>query len=270
MKMFDLGAIGTGHMGMAVLEQVAAQWDNVGILVYEIDAERRKKAKLKGFTAAGSESEVYANSQILLLAVPPQACEELLSKLAISAQRLDEKQEHKPVILSIMAGISANYIRGHLGADTAVITVMPTLGMRTGQGAAAIAHTDNVPDPVLSQIVKVFSQTGEAVIVEEPLLKEIVAVNGCMPGYVFYLLDAFAKGAKGVDYNTAARMAARGFIGAANEVLAGSDPKELLAEVCTPGGLTAQGVLSFEKNQIANLLAEGMDESIRRGYEIGK
>jgi len=265
--MFKIGSIGAGHMGMAILDAMSttAREETASILVYELDPERRRAAKARGFIAAGNESEVYLNSQILLMAVRPQHCEGLLKKLSASAKR-----RTSPTIINIMAGISSDFIRRHLGSDTHVITVMPTMGMKTGHGMAALSHTNHVPKDILSYITKIFTATGEAIVVDEPLLKDIVAVSGCMPGYVFYLIDAFAKGAKGVDYQTAARMAARGFIGAATQVLGGSGPAELLSQVATPDGLTAQGIASFEQSKIAEMLAEGMEESVRRGYELAK
>jgi len=267
--MFKLGAIGAGHMGMTILD-AAIEHDLAkasDVLVYEINPERRREVKSRGFSAAGSEVEVFANVQMLMLAVSPQACEDLLVKLTKIAARL----EQKPVIINIMAGISSNYIRKHLG-DIPVITVMPTMGMKSGQGAAAIAYTEDVPNSELSYVMKIFYATGEVVTVEEPLLKEIVAVNGCMPGYVFYMLEAFAKEAEqqGIDYQTALRMAARGFIGAAQQVLEGASPKEMIAKVCTPGGLTAKGVESFEESNLAQTLADGMKASIKRGYELAR
>ena len=259
--MFKIGAIGAGHMGMAVLEAMAG----ADILVYDTDDKRKTAARANGFAVAESEIEVYSNVQILLLAVRPQNCEEVVTKLA----GLTGKKEN-PVIVSIISGISSNYIRKYLGKSTAIITIMPTMGMKVNQGAAAIAHTDNVPKDILSYILGIFTATGEAVIVEEPLLKEIVAVNGCMPGYVFYMIDAFARGAKDIDYHTAVRMAARGFIGAATQILEGGDPKALQAEICTPGGLTAKGVNYFEEKQLDKVIAGGMAESIKRGYELSK
>jgi len=268
--MFKLGSIGAGHMGMAILD---AAVDNglakpSDILTYEINPERRREVKNRSFSAAGSESEVFSNCQLLMLAVSPQVCEDLLDRLSKAVSRVQKK----PTIVNIMASISSSYIQKHLGEDTPVITIMPTMGMKVGQGAAAISHTDNVPDTDLSYIMKIFYATGEANIVEEPLLKEIVAVNGCMPGYIFYIIEAFAKEAElqGIDYQMALRMAARGFIGAAQQVLEGASPKDMLAKVCTPGGLTAQGVASFEENQLAQILADGMANSIRRGYELAK
>lgn len=268
--MFKIGAIGAGHMGITILEtiitlELAKPSD---ILVYELDHKRRQQVKSKGFVTAGNESEVYANAQLVMLAVPPQACDALFNKLASSAQR----QDNKPVIISIMSGISSSYMRKYLGPDTAVITIMPTLGMKVGHGATAIAHTDNVPADVLTTVMNIFSATGEIMIVEEPLLKEIVAINGCMPGYAFYLIDAFARWGEfqGIDYRMAVRMAARGFAGAAALALEDVDLKELLNQVCTPGGLTAEGVAFFEEGNLPEILAEGMENTIRRGYELAK
>jgi len=267
--MFRLGAIGAGHMGMAILDAAIEHGlaEPSDVLVYEIAPERRWEAKNRGFAAAGNEAEVYANAQLLMLAVSPQACEDLLVKLAKSAVRL----EKMPTIINIMAGISSNFICRYL-KDIPVITIMPTMGMKVGQGAAAIAYTEDVADNELSYVMKIFYATGEVVIVEEPMLKEVVAVNGCMPGYVFYMLEAFAKEAEqqGIDYQTALRMTARGFIGAAQQVLEGAMPKEMLAKVCTSEGLTAKGVESFEENHLNQILASGMKASIKRGYKLAR
>lgn len=268
--MFKIGVIGAGHMGMAILDSIVSQNQAkpADILVYELDERCRRQAKSRGFAAAGNENEVYSNAQLLMLAVPPQACENLLEKLAPSAQR----QQHKPIIVSIIAGTGSDYIRRYLGPDTAVIVVMPTLGMKVGHGAATIAHTDNVPADALSYVLEIFSTTGEAVIMDESLIKEIVGVNGCMPGYALYILDAFARAAetKGIDYRTAARMIARGFAGTAALVLEEADPRELLSQICTPGGLTAQGIASFDENELAKTLVAGMQSSVQRGHELAR
>lgn len=254
--MFKVGSIGAGHMGTAILEAMPG----ADIIVYD------KAGTKKGFTTAASEAEVYADCQILLLAVKPQDAEEVLTKLS----EQPKSPATVPVIVSIMSGISSAFIRKFLGSDTPVITLMPTMGIKVNQSAAALAYTDNVPQDILTYIEGIFTSTGEAVVVDEPSLKEIVAVNGCMPGYVYYLIEAFARGAQGVDYDTAVRMVARGFIGAAMQVLEGGDAKALISEICTPGGLTARGVDYFNENRVDEILIDGMGESIKRGYELAK
>jgi hypothetical protein len=71
--------------------------------------------------------------------------------------------------------------------------VMPAITMRVGHGAAALAHTENVPGETIAHIARVFAAHGEAEIMSEPLLKEAVAANGCSPGYAYYLIDAVAN-----------------------------------------------------------------------------
>ena len=261
--MYKIGAIGAGHMGMVVLDAMAAQ-GAAGFLVYDVNAERREAAEAHGFSIAENENEVYENCQMLLLAVRPQNCDDLFAKFT--------KPANKPVIVSIMAGISSNYIRKYFGPEAAVVTMMPTMGMKVNHGITAIAHTDNVPEDALLYLKKVFDAYGESIMVNESELAEIEGVSGCMPGYVYYIIDAFARSAqaRGMEYQLAVKMAVRGFLGAAAQVLQSGNPKELLLEVCTPGGLTAQGVKSFDENKLDEILAEGMAASIRRRYEIGR
>jgi len=260
-----LGAIGAGHMGMVILDSFVKH-SNIkaaDILVYEIDEKRRQTLKSQGYALAEDEACVFAESDILLLAVTPQQSKHLLEKLSACAKT-------KPVIFSIMAGINSDYIRKYLGQDTAVICAMPTMAMKTGHGSTALSHTANSPAESVKFVLDMFNKTGEAIIADEAALMEIVGVGGCMPGYVYFLLDAFAEAAsaKGIDYKTALRMAAFGFIGAAGQVLETENPKELISQICTPGGLTAQGIDSLKRNQVDKLIYEALCASIKRGYDL--
>ena len=261
--MYKIGAIGAGHMGMIILDAFAAQ-DADGFIVYDIDEIKKSELKKRGFVVAECEKSAYENCELLLMAVRPQNCGEMFSKLNDTV--------NKPVIVSIMAGISSNYIREQMGGETPVVMIMPTMGMKVNQGFTAIARTDNVPDDVLSFLINVFNAYGETYIANESEMAEIEGISGCMPGYVYYIIDAFARGAqsRGLDYNLAVKMAVRGFLGAAAQVLDGGGPGELLKQVCTPGGLTAQGIKSFDENKLDKILLEGMASSIRRRYEIGQ
>jgi pyrroline-5-carboxylate reductase len=269
--MFTIGAIGAGHMGMEILD-AAVRADIAkpsGVLVYEKSPERARLARGRGFAAAGGESEVYLNAQYLLLAVPPQ--ETVLTPVLTKLSRC--VVTHRPVVISIMAGIGSDCLRQYLGAQTPVICVMPTIGMSVGHGAAAVAHTPNVPTQALADILRIFTSTGEAAILKEPLLREAVAANGCSPGYAFYIMEALAKAVaeRGVDYNMAVRMVARGFAGAAELALTrGTALPLLLAQVCTPGGLTAKGIDTFNAKGLDGALKEGALASIIRGYELMK
>ena len=267
--MHKLGAIGAGHMGMVIIDSLVCGKlaSPAEVLVFEIDKRRAEQAQMRGYAIVGSETEVYTRCEYVLLAVLPQQCVSLLTDLSGCAPA------SPPVVISIVSGISSAFIRQYLGERTPVINVVPNLTLSVGAGATAISRTPNVLDEIFLNITEVFSSLGEIAIVEEPLLKEIIAANGCAPGYAFFFMDAVARtvAARGVDYSLAVRMTAKAFEGAAQMALAGEkDPSALCAQVCSPGGLTVQAIDHFNEHGLADTIASGIVKSIERGYELAK
>ena len=76
------------------------------------------KRQAKGYAVTGDYTEVYAESEIVLLAVKPQNFDEILPNLA-------KYEGEKPLVVSIAAGVTFAKLEGALGADTAMIRVMP-------------------------------------------------------------------------------------------------------------------------------------------------
>ena len=67
----------------------------------------------KGYAVTGDYTEVYAESEIVLLAVKPQNFDEILPNLA-------KYEGEKPLVVSIAAGVTFAKLEGALGADTAM------------------------------------------------------------------------------------------------------------------------------------------------------
>ncbi len=265
--MYKLGAIGAGHMGMAILNG-AAETGVVkpeDIAVYEVSPERAEAARKLGYQILNSAAEVYQNCVYFLIAVLPQNAAALLEEL----KNCEPKE--KPVVVSIVSGMGSSFIRKALGADTRVINIVPNLTLAVGYGATAIAHTENVTAEILSPVLRVFEGLGQAVVAEEKLLREIISANGCAPGYAFYMINAVAKSAaeRGVDYGLAVKMAAAAFGGAAKMILESEKTaEELLAQVCSPGGLTERGVNYFDAHKLDEIIKNGAWKSVKRGYEL--
>jgi pyrroline-5-carboxylate reductase len=235
------------------------------VLLYDINPERMADAAGRGFHAAGDERDAAGNCQYLFLAVLPQNSETVLGRL--SECGLPER----PVVISIVSGLGSSCIRRFLGGETQVVNIVPNLTLSVGFGATAVSRTGNVPDAVFDGIVKLLERSGQVAAVGEERLRDIIPANGCAPGYAFYMIDAVAEACaeRGIDYGLAVRMAAASFAGAA-KMLLDSDrtPKELLSQVCSPGGLTAKGVEYFTGRGLGEIIAGGIAESVKRGYEL--
>ena len=264
-----LSAIGIGHMGMTVLDCLVGGGlaDPSQVLVYDIKAENISTAQTKGYNIASNAIQAYSNCEYLLLGVLPQNCEELLAELSGAAHK------PSPVVISIVSGVGSAKIQRYLNPDTQVILVVPNLGLALGCGATALSCSKNTPPALFDRIVGIFSSYGEASVVDEPKLKDIIAANGCAPGYAFYFIHAIASAVAdhGIDYEQAALMTAKAFEGAATMVLAKThSPQELCQKVCSPGGLTVQAIQHFDSIGLTQAIAEAVGKSIQRGYDLAK
>lgn len=269
MNKYKLGAIGAGHMGMAMLDAAVREKALAAgeIAVYDLSAKRTDEARERGFAVLGSEREVFENCVCLFLAVLPQNVETVLTEISKS------KNENDPAIVSIVSGTGSEYIRGFLGEKARVVCVVPNLGLSVNLGASAVSRTENVPDEIFNAVVGLLETTGRVAVAEESLLKEIIPANGCAPGYAYYFIDAVATACEknGVDYKTAAEMTAAAFAGAAKLLLeSGAGPRELLSKVCSPGGLTAKGIERFDELGVFGGIAAGTEASAARGRELAK
>jgi len=267
--MYKLGAIGAGHMGMVIIDCLARSGFAAPekIMVHDTNPERTAAAAQKGYSIAGHEANVYTNCENVLIAVLPQQMQTVLLDLS------ECKVPNVPVVMSIVSGISSAYIRKFLGNETPVVCIVPSIGLSVGMGATALSRTENVGDGIFGEIKKTFDMNGETAVVDEPQLKDIIAANGCAPGYAFYFMEAVALAVadRGVDYSLAVKMTAKSFAGAAEMALASGKPlPELLAEVCSPGGLTTQAAKHFNEENVNRIIADGVNKSIRRGYELAK
>lgn len=90
----------------------------------------------------------------------------------------------------------------------------------------------------------------------------IPAISGSSPAYVYMLIEALADGGvkQGIAREQAYRLAAQAVLGAAKMVLETQKyPKELIHDVCTPGGATIEAVAELERKQFRGAILSAME-----------
>jgi len=260
--MFTIGAIGAGKKGMPILDAAvtALSLEPSSIVVYDLDPNRSRQARSRQFVVAGNEAEVYANSKILLLAIPSQieVAESLLEKLACCKKWCPR---HKRVVINVIHGVSSGLIKKYLGKDIEVINAVPTMGKTKGK--VIFTHTSNTQDENLNIVAKIFAATGEFEMVSEPSLRKILSVDEYSQGYSRYFMEAIARAATeaGIEYNLAIRMVSRGFISAAEQIL--NSPYQFLPEPHTNESIVDRSVRHFEAKKVGNSISEGVKLCIK-------
>ena len=182
--MKKLGFIGVGNMGGAILKGIEGKLGNTAVFAYDANAEKLADLRLVGATAAGSAREIAEKCDFILLAVKPQHLGEVLAEI---------KDSVKPetVFISICAGISAEFIRERTIPNAKVVLVMPNTPMMLGCGASAMSHDETVSEDEFAFARKVIGSCGITEVIPTDKMKEIIAVNGSSPAFIYLYAKGF-------------------------------------------------------------------------------
>lgn len=263
--MNKLGFIGFGNMGGAIVRGVNNKLGNTAVFVYDKDAKKLEGLSNFGATAAASVLELAKRCDYLLLAVKPQQLDEVL-------EEIKKADNHDLVIISICAGISAEYIKERTFDKAKIVLVMPNTPMMLGFGASAMAKCDNVSDKEFAFAKKIIGSCGITETVPEDKMKEIIAVNGSSPAFIYLYAKGFVDYAKkvGIDEGAALRLFAQSLIGSAKMLTeSGMTVDELIKQVSSPGGTTLAGLDELYNGKLTDTVVKACEACTKRAYELG-
>lgn len=269
MKDYRFGVLGAGNMGTAIVDGAvrAGLFQPGEALLFNRSAEKREKNREKGYAVTDDYTEVYAACETVLLAVKPQNFGEILPVLAAC-------KEEKPLVVSIAAGVTFARMEAALGADTAIIRVMPNTPLMLGEGATQLVKNAAATAEQLAQVRALFDTMGVTVVFEEErMLNEVIPYAGSAPAYLYTFADAMIRSAAqhGISEDDALVLFCQTMIGSAKMMLRrDKTPAELIRAVCSPGGTTIEAMQVLEARDLYGMLAEANDKCIARAYELGK
>jgi pyrroline-5-carboxylate reductase len=205
---------------------------------------------------------------VMLLAVKPQAMDEVLPQLAKLVGR-------DTLVVSIAAGRRMEGLAAHLPQGTAVVRVMPNTPASVGRGisvAVANAHVTAGQRATCDQLLRAVGQV--AWVDDEGLMDAVTAVSGSGPAYVFHLAECLAEAgiAAGLDSQLAAQLA-RWTVAGAGELLHRSDldAAALRRNVTSPGGTTAAALeVLMAEGGLAELMRKAVAAATQRSRELAR
>jgi len=265
--MFSIGFMGSGKMAAAllsgILESKIAGKD--AVICSDVVPERLAEIQNQfGIQTTQSNQEVLANSQLVILAFKPQNFPDAVEGLA-SVVRPEQ------IIVSILAGVRIESIRGHLPGR--VVRVMPNTACLVGEMAAGFAVGPGVTDSDRRRVLAILQCSGTAVEVEEDMLDAVTALSGSGPAFVAYLIDGFIQAgvSAGLAESTARDLSLKTFAGTARLLSEKQlTPQELIAMVSSPGGTTVAGREILESSEVQAVIQQSVFCATERSKELGK
>lgn len=259
--MKTIGFIGCGNMAQPIIKNCAEKnvFDKNNIYVYDIDRVKLDTFCQKtGINTAEDENQIAKNCDIVILCTKPQTFPQLLPAIKDSLAKND------PLIVSIAAGKTTEWITGLLGFDAKVARIFPNLNATVGEAISAYTGNSNVTAEQLEKVGEICRSYGEAKLLDESLFSVFGVLGGCVPAYAFMFIGALAKAgiSDGLDEGTARDVAVQAVLGSAKLLKeCGGDPDEWVKKVCSPGGTTIEGVTSLKESDLDNTVKTAFHKS---------
>ena len=258
------GFIGCGNMGGAIAKALSKSTTDIAV------ADRSGKAKTLAAEFGISYSDnasIAAGCDRIFLGVKPHMMKDCLATLQPALIR------HKPLLITMAAGLEIRQIEEFAGTRLPVIRIMPNTPTAIGKGVIQYCCNDLVDETVLNDWLADMVPCGLLDNLEERLIDAASAISGSGPAYMYVFLEALADGAVacGIPRAKAYEYAAMTMVGSAEMYLATKQhPGALKDAVCSPGGSTIAGLRAMEDKGFRSAAMEGVIATYQRNKELGK
>ena len=239
------------------------------IWVYEPNSDKTHAlANEFGINIAQDNSDLIANSNIVVIAVKPQVLQSVLAPLVASFRQA------KPLIISIVAGISATSIEKWLEDPYAIIRVMPNTPALVGMGASGLYANQRVNQEQRKNAELLCDSIGTSTWVQsESDIDTVTALSGSGPAYFMLFIQGLIEAAQsaGLSHESAKLLATQTAAGAAHLVANTDSPLQTLIDnVTSPNGTTEKALQSFNDANLKSMIGNAFEAARTRSEELAK
>ncbi len=261
--------IGGGNMATSLVGGLVADGrDPASIYVTDVDtAKLEALADAYRVQTSTDNEEAVSLASTVVLAVKPHIMASVVQGVSVPGKA------HRPLFVSIAAGVRESDILRWLGFDAAIVRSMPNTPSLVGSGATALYANAFVSQGQRSLAESVLRAVGLTLWVDdENLLDVVTAVSGSGPAYYFLLMEYMERTgiSMGLSKDDARTLTIQTAFGAAKMALESSDsPATLRTRVASPGGTTERALDTLMAGGMEHLIRDAMDAARDRAGELG-
>ena len=262
--------IGAGNMASSMIGGLIQHgWLAEDITAADIDEDKLQQLQQQ-FHIGTTQDNAAAIHQagVVIFAVKPQIMRLAAKTLAATLV------EHKPLVMSIAAGIRTNHIGQWLGSALSIVRCMPNTPALLQLGATGLYANEHVSETEKALAQSITDAVGLSVWVEtEQELDLVTALSGSGPAYFFLFMEALEQAAQslGLSSQAAHQLTLQTALGAAAMANQTSDGLATLRkQVTSPGGTTERAILSFENNHLRQHIMASVEAAYARSIELSQ
>ncbi|MES9911627.1 MAG: pyrroline-5-carboxylate reductase [Candidatus Sedimenticola sp. 4PFRAG1] len=262
--------IGGGNMAASLIGGLVADgYDPKHIVVSDPDSDKLASLAARfAIRSAADNASAVERADVVILAVKPQALRSVASDLTPAIQR------HKPLIVSIAAGVREKEIQAWLGGDLALVRTMPNTPAMIQAGATVLHAGSAVSSEQRDLAESILRAVGLTRWVDdEEKMDAVTALSGSGPAYFFLVMEAMERAGieMGLPEDTARLLTLQTALGAARMAMESSDGPALLREkVTSPGGTTERALGILQEGELLELFAKALTGAKERSVELSE
>lgn len=252
-----IGFIGTGVMGSAIMEglidkHVAEPSEIIGADVFEPSRERVKSQY--GIRVTADNKEAVKDSEVIVLAAKPEFVGGIIDEVR-------EVVTEDQIFISLAPGITLDYMGEHFAKPVKTVRTIPNVAARVGAAMTGACMNEYLDKKDQEKAEYVLSSFGRVEFVPEKLIDSITAVSSASPAYISMVIEAMADAGVigGIPRKQAYVFAAQAVYGTAKLILdTEKHPGEVKDMVCSPGGITVEGVRVLEEQGVRGAFIDAL------------
>ncbi len=230
-----IGFVGSGSMAAAIARGWAGE---IGGMLFTDSGSGRatELAREVDGEAVGSNEELAARADLVVLAVKPAVLEEVAAELG------DAK-----LVVSLLGATSLERVAAAF-PDADVCRVMPNVAVEVRRGVLCFAAAEGVPAEETAKVRGMLEALGHVVELPDSEFDAATSVMGCAPAYLALAVEAIADAGveAGLKEELARELVVETTAGTA-ELLRERHPADVRKAVASPGGSTEAGLEALDR-----------------------
>jgi pyrroline-5-carboxylate reductase len=255
-----IGFIGAGHIAEMMISRVISTGVVAPSRIYVSDIDEKRLVFLKdkfGLMATSDNRQLFQDCDHIFFCVHPPVVRKVLDD--IYGLEITGK-----LIVSIAAGIPMDTYR-YLG-NVAVLRAIPNPPSKIGCGIIPYALNTFVEEKQTSEILEILSSLGECIPMTEEAISIVTSLSSPVSTLLF--MDSLVEAGvlAGISRDDSVKIVYRTVLGSLEmwEQDREKSFADLLAQACTPGGVSAETLFTLDRHAFRSALKEAIMDGVEK------
>lgn len=170
------------------------------------------------------------------------------------ANRIREHITNDNRFISIMAGLSIDYIRQQLNTNNPLARIMPNTNAQVGHSVTGISFSNNFDPKSKNEVDELINAFGSVIEVSEEHLHQVTAITGSGSAFLYHVVEE----------------SIRNLIIGTSKMIERSDlsMSQLRKNITSKGGTTQAGLDALSQYDIVSMFEDCLGAAVNRSMEL--